>query len=229
MSGRISEAISVYESVVQRDISFGNLKERIIYLSSSHPASLRNKMLIGVISSLEEKYLLGMWARDGRKVETDEGKSLLNLSFSQSHNQKGFDHYLKGTFKSALEEFSLAEKLDERFPAAINNHSMVLLKEGKVGAAEAKLLRAIDEDPRSATLYNNFGLIKYFKGDLKMAELNFRRALTLDHELNPVYINLGDVLYILGNAKQAISCWERIKEFDTLSDFAKRRLMYMAV
>ncbi len=229
MAGMITEAISVYESVMQRDIDFGGLKQRILYLSSSHPRSLRNKMLIGVISNIREKDLIGMWARDGRKVDGEEDRELLNLSFSQSHNQKGFDFYLKGMYKGALEEFSLAEKLDEKLSSAVNNHGLVLLKEGKVGIAESKILRAIDEDSRSAALYNNLGIIKYLKGDLKMAELNFRRAVALDHALNPVYINLGDILYLLGNAKQAISCWERIKDFDPVSDFAKRRLMYMAV
>ena len=228
MAGMVSEAISVYESVIQRDIDFGGLKDRIGYLTSSHPRSLRNKMLIGIILDLEGKELIGMWARDGRKVESQEGEDLLNVSFSQSHNQKGFDSYLKGMYKGALEEFLLAETLDERLPAAINNHGFVLLEQGKFGAAEAKILRAIDEDPRSATLYNNLGLIKYLKGDLKMAELNFRRAVALDHRLNPVYINLGDILYLMGNVKQAISCWERIKDFDPISEFAKRRLMYMA-
>ena len=131
-------------------------------------------------------------------------------------------------YKSALEEFQLAETLDEKLPAGINNHDFVILQEGKPDAAEAKILRAIDEDSRLAALYNNLGLIKYLKGDLKMAELNFRRAVSLDHELNPMYINLGDVLYLSGNAKQAISCWERIKEFDSISEFSKRRLKYTA-
>lgn len=224
--GLVEEAISQYQAVLQRDIGFGKLSQRTKNLSSSNPGSLRNKTLIGVITRLSSAKVVALWGRDSRAVEGGKGEELFNISFGQDHNRAGFEYFIKGMYKSAKEEFILATSLDPGLASALNNLGILLLKEGNLEDSESKISHAVDSDPTFALLHNNLGLIHYLNGNYKEAEIKFRRALSLDGSLSPIFINLGDVLYLQGNAKQAIAQWEKVKEFDVVSEFAMRRLLF---
>ncbi|MCX5726176.1 MAG: tetratricopeptide repeat protein, partial [Candidatus Saganbacteria bacterium] len=224
--GLIEEAIAQYQAVLSKDINYGRLQQRINYLSASNPASLRNKALIGIAPVLASEKVVVLWGRDGRSLSGGKGVELLNISFGQDHNRAGFEYFMKGMNKSAKEELILATSLDPGLASALNNLGMLLLKEGNLEEAESKLSRAIDCDPTASVFHSNLGLIHYLNKNYKDAEMKFKRALSLDASLSPTLINLGDVLYLEGNAKQAIAQWEKVKEFDLVSEFAKRRLLF---
>ena len=223
--GMLSEALTTYENILQEDIEFGNLKERVEYLKASSPSGLRSKSLAAVLANLKNPKAVVFWGRDGRGVEprTED----LKISFGQDHNQAGFEYFVKGRFKAAEEEFNLSVALDSRLAPALNNLGILLVKRGKLGPAELKIKASTEIDSTFSVLHNNLGLIYYLKGDLKDAEKEFRLALDLDKTLTAAQINLGDVLYLQGQTEEAITFWQNVGDFNPLTEFAKRRMMFL--
>ncbi len=225
--GDITRATKEYEGVLSEDVDFAGLQARIRNLTSINPDSLRNKFIAAVIERMGEKNMVGVWGADLRRAEPSH--DTLNISFGQSHNDAGFEHFIRGRFKNAFEEFSLAVQLDPKFCSSLNNLAVALLREGELEGAATRLTFAASLDPGSAVLHNNMGVYHYLKKDYDSAIAEFNKALEIDPDLSAVYINLGDVMYMKGSAQNAISLWEKIKVNDPLSPLAARRLSYKTV
>jgi len=225
--GEIIPAISQYETLLSEDVEFGGAQERVKNLASVSPEASRNKLIAVIIEHLGEKSTIGVWGRDMR--HTDVGGESLNISFGQDHNNAGFEHFIKGRFKAASEEFSLAAQLDPKFFAALNNLGIMFLKDSRLEQGETRLSFALSLDPDSAVIHNNIAVCHYLKGDLKAAAAELAIAIEKDPGLSAAYINMGDVLYLVGSANNALSMWEKIKFNDPLSPIATRRLAYKTV
>jgi len=225
--GSISIAIAQYEALLSEDVEFSGVQDRVKSLGSISPDSQRNKYIAVMTERLGQKDLLGMCGRDSRHKEV--GSDAFNVSFGQDHNQAGFEHFIKGRHKGAIEEFSLASQLDPKFCAAINNLAVMLFKEGQLEQAETRLKFAQSIDPGSAIIQNNLGVLYLLKKDIQAASDCLNKALELDPGLSVVYINLGDAMYLSGDAQNAISVWEKVKNYDPLSPIATRRLSYKTI
>jgi len=225
--GNISRALAEYEVILAEDVEFAQLQARTRTLAGINTESQRNKLIVAVIEQYGRKEILGMWGPDLRRGE--EAGDLLNMSFGQEHNNAGFEHFIKGRFKGAIEEFNLAVQLDPKFRAALNNLAVMLMKEEHLEQAQTRLNLAASLDPESAVLHNNIGVHHYLKNDMESAISEFNKALEDDPELSAVYINLGDIMYLKGQAQNAISLWEKIKMNDPLSPVAQRRLAYKTI
>lgn len=225
--GNVSRALAEYEMVLSEDVEFAYLQGRTKNLAGINPESQRNKLIAAVIELPGGKEILGMWGADLRRGEAAD--DLLNISFGQEHNSAGFEHFIKGRFKGATEEFGLAVQLDPKFCAALNNLAVMFMKEGHLEQAETRLNLAISIDPGSAVIRNNLGVFHYLKNESEPAITEFNKALESDPALSAAYINLGDIMYSKGQAQNAISLWEKIKTNDPLSPIAQRRLAYKTI
>ncbi len=225
--GNIPAAVAEYETVLAEDVDFPGLQSRTRNIAGINPELQRNKLIAAVIEKFSERGLMGMWGPDLR--HTQESGDILNMSFGQEHNNGGFEHFIKGRAKGAMEEFSLAVQLDPKFFAALNNLSVILMKEGHIEQAQTRLANALTIDPGNAVMHNNMGICYYLNNDIISAAAEFGKALECDPSLSAAYINLGDMMYLKGSAKEAISSWEKLKVNDTLTPIALRRLAYKTV
>jgi tetratricopeptide (TPR) repeat protein len=226
-AGNVSRALAEYEMVLAEDVEFANLQARTRNLAGINPESQRNKLIAAVIERFGENGLIGMWGPDLRHGEAPG--DLLNISFGQEHNNAGFEHFIKGRFKGATEEFGLAVQLDPKFCAALNNLAVMFMWDGHLEQAETRLNLALSIDPGSAVIRNNMGVYHYLKKDIESAVTELNKALESDPGLSAAYINLGDIMYLKGQAQNAISLWEKIKTNDPLSPIAQRRLAYKTI
>ena len=224
--GLMMKAISAYETVLQEDVDFGMLKEKIHFLKTSKISSVRHKKIVCFNSLTDTNCVIGMWGRDKTDIEkaTKQPDSL--MSFGQTHNHTGFDFFMRGMNEAAREEFNLSIGIDTGFAAAMNNLAVTQIIAKSFEEAELNLIRALDVEPQSAVFYNNLGMLYYLQGNLEKARKNLEKASNLDEEQSAVWLNLGDVYYAMGLSEMAISCWQRIRSFDVLSEFAQQRLRY---
>lgn len=225
--GNVSGALAEYETILAEDVEFANLQARTRNLAGINQDSQRNKLIASVIEQFGERSIVGMWGQDLRRLDT--GADLLNISFGQEHNNAGFEHFIKGRFKGATEEFDLAVQLDPKFCASLNNLAVMFMREERLEQAETRLNLALSVDPASAVVRNNMGVCYYLKKDIEPAVQEFNKAIEADPNLSAAYINLGDVMYLKGAAQNAINLWEKIKTNDPLSPIAQRRLAYKTI
>jgi tetratricopeptide (TPR) repeat protein len=222
--GNVAHALAEYENVFAEDVGFAGLLNRIKTLSAINPDSQRNKLIAAVIEKYGDISVIGAWGRDARKG--DRGGDALNISFGQDHNVAGFDHFIKGRYKAATEEFELAVQLDPNFIAALNNLSVMFMREKRLEQAETRIQFLLSMDPGCAVARNNMGVCRLLKNEIEPAVMEFNKALELDPGLSAACINLGDIMYSQGLAKNAISLWEKARTSDPLSPLAQRRLYY---
>jgi len=225
--GNVSGAQAEYEMVLAEELEFAGLQARTRNLAGINPESQRNKLIIAVIEQFGGSGIIGMWGEDLRHNE-DRG-DLLNISFGQEHNSAGFEHFIKGRFKGALEEFSLAVQLDPKFCAALNNLAVMFMMEGHLEQSDTRFNLAASIDPGSAVIHNNTGVYYYLKKEIESAIAEFNRSIENDPSLSAAYINLGDMMYLKGSVQNALSLWEKVRTNDPLSPIAQRRLAYKTV
>jgi len=221
--GEAQKALKIYESIMQENIDFGNLINKAKYLKMSSLQSLRNRVLLMSLAYFGKDQIIALW---GREAKTNKGKKEeVSLSFGQTHNTDGYDLFMKGMYKAALEEFQLAVQLDSQFASALNNWAVALTKEGRFTEAKSKFEAAVNLSPNSHVFRNNLGVIYYLLGHLKNAKKELDLAMSLDPDSAAIAINLGDVNYAKGDIEAATKLYHRVGKFDTLTEIADRRLL----
>ncbi len=223
--GDMHKALKIYEAILQEDIDFGNLKKRIGYLKATSLRSLRDKMLLLVISNYNRKEIIAVWGREG-KMGRGGRRNEVSVSFGQNYNTSGFEYFMKGMYKAAQEEFILAVQLDANFAAGINNLGISLAKEGRLSEARNRLEDAVQTDPNSVVLRNNLGVIYFLLGQADQARREFEMAYEYDPDLAALCINLGDLFYLKKDVEKAIGLYKKVGSFDVLGDIAEQRLLY---
>jgi len=223
--GTIRKALKIYEEILQEDIDFGDLKKRVRYLKNTSLQSLRDKALLAVITRYGQKEVLALWGREG-KLGGGAKKEEMSISFGQEHNHAGFEYFIKGMTKAALEEFELAVQLDTKFAVGTNNLSIALLKEGRLAEARIKLEEALRSEPHSLVLRNNLGVVYYLTGETERGRKELESVQALDPELSALCLNLGDIYYAKGNIEPAIKLYQKIGKYDALGELAEQRLLY---
>lgn len=223
--GLVRKALKIYEGILQEDIDFGDLINRVKYLKATSLQSMRSKSLIAVLAKPEAKEIIVFWGREGKASKTGRKKEM-SLSFGQNYNTSGFEYFMKGMHKAALEEFQLAVQLDVKFAAALNNLGVSLIKEGKPAEARPKFQDAVNINPNSVVFRNNLGVVYYLLGQVDQAKAELEKAYTIDPELAGVCMNLGDICYFKNDIRRALDLYKRAGDFDVLTELAEQRLAY---
>ncbi|MFH1541969.1 MAG: tetratricopeptide repeat protein [bacterium] len=223
--GSVNKALTIYESILQENIDFGNLKTRVKYLKETSLNSMRNKNLLAVVAKFDNRNIVALWGREA-KVARNGRKENVNVSFGQKYNNSGFEYFIKGMDKAALEEFTLAVQLDANFSAAVNNLAISLMRQGRYHEAKQHFLQAVQLTPNSVVLRNNLGVVNILLGQLDQAREGLEKARELDPTLSAVCLNLGDICYFKGEIEQAIKLYQQVGGFDPLADLAETRLKF---
>jgi tetratricopeptide (TPR) repeat protein len=223
--GLIAQAMKVYEGVLQQDIDFGELRQKVKYLKQSSLQSLKTRTLQMVPAGPRSRDILAFWGREvkaGRGGKTEE----MSVSFGQDHNLAGFDFYMKGVYKAAQEEFTLAVQMDAKFSAALNNLAVALLKEGKILEAKTRLEEAVSVDPGLVILRANLGVAYFLLGMYTRAKAEMEKAYAVDSENKGIILALADIYYAEKNVEQALLLYRRVGDNDVLTEAAARRLRF---
>lgn len=223
--GQVSKALKLYEQILQEDIDFGDLERRVKYLKATSLRSMQAKALLMVAAEPGSQDVVVIWGREG-KSKKNSRREEMSLSFGQTHNVAGYDFFMKGMHKAALEEFQLAVQLDAKFATALNNYAVALVREGKLYDAKSNLEDAVHIDPGSVVLRNNLGLVYSLLGQKAQAEQELAKAYTLDPELTGVCLNFGDICYAKNDIRRAIDLYTRAANFDVLAEVAEKRLRF---
>jgi len=223
--GQVSKAIKLYEQILQEDIDFGDLERRVKYLKTTSLKSMQAKALLMVVAESEKKDVVVIWGREGKSKRSGRREEI-SLSFGQNHNVAGYDFFMKGMHKAALEEFQLAVQLDIKFATALNNYGVALVKEGKLYEAKSNLEDAVNIDPTSVVFRNNLGVVYSLLGQMTQADAELAKAYTLDPELTGICLNFGDICYLKNDIRRAIDLYSRASNFDVLAEVAEQRLRF---
>jgi tetratricopeptide (TPR) repeat protein len=166
-----------------------------------------------------------LWGREG-KLSGGAKKEEMSISFGQEHNHAGFEYFIKGMTKAALEEFQLAVQLDANFTTGINNLAIALLKEGRIMEAKIKLEEVLQNEPHSLILHNNLGVVYSLLGESERGRKELEIVQAQDAELPVLSLNLGDIYYAEGKIEPALQLYKKIGKYDMLSDISEQRLLY---
>ena len=223
--GLVRKALKIYEKILQEDIDFGDLRKRVKYLKASSLRSIRSKALLAVFSKPGAPEIIALWGREAKSGRAGK-KQEISLSFGEKYNTSGFEYFIKGINKAAVEEFQLAVQLDAKFATALNNLGVALLREGRSLEAKNKFEEALHLNPASVVYHNNLGVACFLLGQLEQSSTCLERAYTIDPELSGVCINFGDVCYLRKDIKRALDLYQRQGKFDVLAKITEQRLMY---
>ncbi|MGB9612921.1 MAG: tetratricopeptide repeat protein, partial [Candidatus Margulisiibacteriota bacterium] len=224
--GEVKKAIKAYEAVLQLDVDYGNLAEKVKKLKTVSLSSMRNQALLAAISELGKNEIVSLWGWEVRGVRRVGEKEEVNISFGQEHNRAGFDFVMKAMFQAAEEEFSLAIQLDRRFATALNNYAVSLIYAHKFEEAKLKLLEATEVNPASCVFYNNLGVVYLFLGKIEQAKVALEKSYALNPCLSAVCLNLGDLYFCQGDLPKAYEFYRKVGNFDPLADLVEQRLLY---
>ncbi|MFA5840389.1 MAG: tetratricopeptide repeat protein [Candidatus Margulisiibacteriota bacterium] len=223
--GLIQKALKTYESILQEDIDFADLKKRAKNLKNTSLQSLRNRLLVMVPQKYGRNNVVAFWGREARTFRPGR-KEEISVSFGQTHNVAGYDYYLKGMYKAALEEFQLAVQLDNSYSSAVNNLGVALSNDNRHFEARKYFEQAVDYNPNSAIFRTNLAVVYLMLGQTEKARKELEKARELDPELMAISVNLADVYYTRGEIEKALQLYRSIGEFDYLKEIAERRLLF---
>lgn len=86
------------------------------------------------------------------------------------------------------------------------------LRNGDYQRAKDRLNRALEIDPRSATVHTTFGLVFQLEGELELAERYFKSAIRHDPDLTQARNNYGAFLFAQKRYQEAIEQLSRASE-----------------
>ncbi|MDI6731866.1 MAG: tetratricopeptide repeat protein, partial [Candidatus Margulisbacteria bacterium] len=223
--GLVQKALKIYENILQEDIDFGGLKNRIKTLKATGLDCIRHKMLQLVLTQYGKGETIAVWGREGKSSLTGK-KEEISVSFGQSHNTAGYEYYMKEMHKAAVEEFQLAVQLDGNYAAALNNWGAALVNENKLPEAIRRFEEVVRKNPASSLFRGNLGVACYLNGQASKARKEMETARELGLESSALDINLGDVYYFSGEIEKATRLYQRVGDFDPLKELAERRLVF---
>jgi Flp pilus assembly protein TadD len=126
-----------------------------------------------------------------------EAERELSEAARQAPNETGVWESL-GEVRSELKKpddaasaFRVALDLDPSNEAAAAGLAGSLLDAGRLADAETALVKALENNGRSAVLWNNLGVIRTRKGALTGALAAFQRAIAEDSSFQPAKANLA--------------------------------------
>ena len=170
-------------------------------------------------------------ASRGRKGLINQKKFLMNSEFNQTYdesaayNNRGIKKGELGDYSGAIDDLTMAIKLNPKREKAYNNLGTIKANKGDHSGAIDDYTMAIKLNPNYVAAYLNRGNSKQKLGDYSGGKDDFTTAIKLNPNYAPAYVQIGDytkaikvnpnyapAYYFRGNKKQ------RLKDFSGAID-----------
>ena len=167
---------------------------------------------------------LGNLGRLPAAVRELELATKLQPSNSRAFTVLGITRARQGELAAAIEAFNRALAIDaEDFDALLNRGNVRLMaKEWDKGAAD--LDRAVELEPRNATIHQALGTMYFYRGDTVAALDQYRQSLALAPGSSTVHSNLGLLYHKTGRNSEASSEFRRALTLDPKNQEAQEGL-----
>jgi Tfp pilus assembly protein PilF len=137
------------------------------------------------------------------------------MESAEFYFERGNEHYIKGNYQSAIDDYSQAIKLDPEDAGAFNNRGSAYHNLKQDERAIEDYDQAIELDPQYAVAFNNRG---YAYHDLKQDERaieDYDQAIELDPQYAVAFNNRGYAFRALSSIEETQLDWGR---FSALAD-----------
>ncbi len=132
---------------------------------------------------------------------------------------KGNDHYEKGNYDKAIENYNTAIILNPNFPEAYFNRGLCYYVKKDYDKAIKDYTKAAEQDSENPVIFNNRGDAYYRKQEYNKAIMDYDKAVTLNSSYLKSYYNRGLAYAVLEDYDKAIEDFSKVIELDT--DFAE--------
>ena len=149
------------------------------FIDSFFSVSAINKLSFGKLGLIALVSILTVGCASQQQQET-EGKNLKERA--RSHTDLGAAYFQQRQLDIALEEFTLATKIDPDFGLAYNGLGLVYAALGEDGIAEKNFKKALQLEPNNSESHNNFGSFLCSRNRIDESVKEFMAAVK-----NPLY------------------------------------------
>jgi tetratricopeptide (TPR) repeat protein len=129
-------------------------------------------------------------------------KSAPQQLYARVHNNIGNIYFNTKNYTKAIEEYSIAIKMDPEYSQAYFNLGLLYKTIGDLNKAIYYYQKAIELSPKTAEYYNNLGIVYMLKDDYDEAIKMYTKALEINPSFTQVYSNLEIALRYKQKIKQ---------------------------
>jgi tetratricopeptide (TPR) repeat protein len=139
---------------------------------------------------------------------------------------KGESYYKLNRLEEAFTYFDEALKLDPENFIALNNYAYYLsLAERDLEKAERMSARVVEKFPDNPTYLDTYAWVLFKKQNYTLAKFYMETALKNGGNENPTLLDhYGDILFMLNRVEEAVSSWEKAKEFGSDSKVLEQKI-----
>ena len=139
---------------------------------------------------------------------------------------KGESYYKLNRLDEAFSYFDEALQLDPENFIALNNFAYYLsLAERDLEKAERMSARVVEKFPDNPTYLDTYAWVLFKKQNYSLAKFYMETALKNGGNENPTLLDhYGDILFMLNRVDEAVSSWEKAKEFGSDSKVLEQKI-----
>lgn len=156
-------------------------KEASVHTPASPPAETVGKQLPKPVLSPVRRGDILMARKMYREAIETYQEGIRNVAIL--YNKIGIAHHQLNDFRSAMENYRMALRLDPHYAEAINNIGTIYYAQRKMKNAIKEYKKALKYAPKSASIYSNLGTAYFARKKYKDAFAAYQEALSLDPEV----------------------------------------------
>lgn len=211
IQGHITEAINIYNSILQQQPHNSAAKKNLSKLKKKLPVD-KDKNAIDSNPSQQQVNALVSLYNSGRMQETEHtAKNLLNTYPGSAllNNIFGAAMLEQGKLQESLNVFEKTIALKPDYAVTHGNLGIVLYRLGQFKKALKCYDRAIELNPDDPIVYVNRGNVFVDLGQRKEASEDFQKAQYLKPDYIEAYYGYANVLYDLGKFEESLANYDK--------------------
>ncbi|MAF95921.1 MAG: hypothetical protein CMM60_09245 [Rhodospirillaceae bacterium] len=217
-AGRLPEAESIYQQIIQADPNQPvalHLLGVIAHQVGKHDTAvdLITKALAIKPDYAEAHYNLGIAFKELGKLDEAAAsyhKALaIKPDFAEAHSNLGNALKTLGRLDEAVASYHKALAIKPDYAEAHNNLGIAFKELGKLDEAAASYHKALAIKPDYAEAHNNLGVVLKDLGKLDEAVASYHKALAIKPDYAEAHNNLGTALQDLGKLDEAMASYHK--------------------
>ena len=217
--GEIPKCIETLESILEFDITYGNVQSILALLKQESMLAYRVKAVSASLTPDQQLVVCAIRNSDNAHSQT--------LSFAHPHNNAGVDYLFKHQYKAAEDEFQLALQMDPNLTVIYCNFAILKLAQRNIQDALALIRRAETINPHYDQCHIIRGLIDCLENRLVDAEQQFQSAYAISATNYITLLNLGDIYYKQKDLKPAFEFWKNTSDMAPIPHLLHHRMGYL--